>query len=56
MTRSSAEVEFRDVAQGMCEVIWIRRILQELKVSEALPMKLYCDYKAGISIAHNLVL
>ena len=45
VARSSAEAEFRAVAQGMCEVIWIRRILQELKVSEALPMKLYCDNK-----------
>ena len=56
MARSSAEAEFRAVAQGMYEVIWIRRILQELKVSEALPMKLYCDNKVAISIAHNLVL
>ena len=36
-------------------MIWIKRILLELKVSEALPMKLYCDNKAAISIAHNLV-
>ena len=27
VARSSAEAEFRAVAQGMCEVIWIRRIL-----------------------------
>ena len=58
--RSSAEVKFRVVAQGiqaidqsMCEVIWIRRILQELKVLEALPMKLYHDNKAAISIVHH---
>ncbi|XP_071909660.1 uncharacterized protein [Coffea arabica] len=56
VARSSAEAEFRAVAQGICEVIWIRRILQELKVSEVLPMKLYCDNKAAISIAHNPVL
>ena len=55
VARSSAEAEFRVVAQGMCEVIWIRRILQEFKVSEALPMKLYCDNKAAISIAYNPV-
>ncbi|XP_071920664.1 uncharacterized protein [Coffea arabica] len=56
VARSSAEAEFRAVAQGICEVIWIRRILQELKVSEVLPMKLYCDNKAAIYIAHNPVL
>ena len=48
VTRSSAKVEFRAIAQGMCEVIWIRRILHELKVLEALPMKLYHDNKAAI--------
>ena len=56
VARSSAEAEFRAVAQGMCEVLWIRRILQVLKVLEALPMKLYCDNKVAISIAHNPVL
>ena len=53
VARSSVEAEFRVVAQGMCEAIWIRRILQELKVSKALP---YCDNRAAISIAHNPVL
>ena len=56
LVRSSAEVEFRVVAEGMYKVIWIRRILQELKVSESLPMILYCANKAAISIAHNPVL
>ena len=37
-------------------MVLIRRILQELKVSEALPMQLYCDNKVAISIAHNPVL
>ncbi|XP_071939248.1 secreted RxLR effector protein 161-like [Coffea arabica] len=56
VARSSAEAEFRAIAQGICEVIWIGRILQELKVLEVLPMKLYCDNKAAISIAHSPVL
>ena len=56
VARSSVEVEFRAVALGVCEAMWIRRILQELAASEVLPMKLYCDNKAAISIAHNLVL
>ena len=51
------EAEFRAVALGICEAMWIiRRILQELRASEVLPMKLYCDNKAAISIAHNPVL
>ena len=54
--RSSVEVEFRAVAHGICEVIWIKRLLEELKVSDSQPMKLYCDNKAAISIVHNPVL
>ncbi|XP_060958297.1 uncharacterized mitochondrial protein AtMg00810-like [Cannabis sativa] len=56
VARSSAEVEFRAVAHGICEIIWIKRLLEELKSSQSSPMKLYCDNKAAIAIAHNLVL
>ena len=56
VARSSAEAEFRVVAHGICEVMWIKRMLEELKASDSLPMKLYCDNKAAISIAHNPVL
>ena len=54
VARSSAEAEFRAVAHGVCEVLWIKRILEELKIPNPLPMKVYCDNKAAISIAHNL--
>ncbi|XP_074556441.1 uncharacterized protein LOC141812295 [Curcuma longa] len=56
VARSSAEAEFRAVAHGICEVMWIKRILEELKLSYLTPMKVYCDNKAAISIAHNPVL
>jgi len=56
VARSSAEAEFRSVAHGICEVLWIKRILDELKVSSPSPIKAYCDNKAAISIAHNPVL
>lgn len=55
VARSSAEAEFRALAQSTCELIWIKRLPEELKVEGSLPMKLYCDNKAGISIAHNSV-
>ena len=56
VARSSAEAEFRSVAHGICEVLWIKRLLEELKISNQLPMRVYCDNKAAISIAHNPVL
>ena len=56
VARSSAGAEFRVVAHGICEVMWIKIILEELKFAFSTPMKVYCDNKAAISIAHNPVL
>ena len=53
VAKSSAEAKFRSIALGICEALWIRRLLEELKISSTLPMKLYCDNKAVILIAHN---
>ena len=56
IARSSAKVEFRSVAHGICEILWVKRILDELKVSSPSPIKAYCDNKAVISIGHNPIL
>ncbi|CAH9070189.1 unnamed protein product [Cuscuta europaea] len=56
VARSSVESEFRAMANGICELLWIKRVITELKMEIELPMKLYCDNKADISIAHNHVL
>lgn len=40
---------------GICEIIWIKRLLEELKIKCQRPMQLYCDNKATINIAHNPV-
>ncbi|RVW12206.1 Retrovirus-related Pol polyprotein from transposon TNT 1-94 [Vitis vinifera] len=55
VARSSAEVEFRAMAQGICEGIWLNRLLEELRVPLKHPMVLYCDNQAAISIAKNPV-
>ncbi|XP_050890665.1 secreted RxLR effector protein 161-like [Lathyrus oleraceus] len=52
---NSAEAEFRAMSQGICEGLWILRVLEELKMKIQLPLKLYSDSKAAISIAHNPV-
>lgn len=56
VARSSADAEFRSVAHGICEVLWIKRLLEDLKIQSILPMKVHCDNKAAIAIAHNPVL
>ncbi|GMI84033.1 hypothetical protein HRI_002072600 [Hibiscus trionum] len=55
VARSSAEAEYRAVSHGICEGIWIQRIMGELKMPHTRPMKLYCDNQAAESIAYNPV-
>ena len=43
------------MAKGVCELLWIKNLLQELKISSTSPMKFYCDNKAACDIPHNLV-
>lgn len=56
LARINAETEYRSVAHGICEVMWINRLLEELKMSNETPMKVYCYNKSAIAIAHNPVL
>ena len=49
--RSNIEAEFRVVAQQICELLWLKPVLEELKFSSGGLMKLYCDNKAAIT--HN---
>ena len=43
------------MAHGVCELLWLQTLLHDLGVSIDGPMKLYCDNKAAINIAHNPV-
>nr|GEU84097.1 hypothetical protein [Tanacetum cinerariifolium] len=55
MTRSSAEAEFRAMCNVNCEVMWVLKILTELRVSYCTPVSVYCDSSAAIQIAVNPV-
>lgn len=55
VARSSAEAEFRALAQGICEGVWLRRLLGELKVIYHDPIKMMCDNQSAIAIAKNPV-
>ncbi|RDX97510.1 Copia protein, partial [Mucuna pruriens] len=43
------------MAQGICEGLWMKIILDDLKVKYEGPIKLFCDNNSAISIAHNPV-
>ena len=49
---SSAKVEFKSMAKGICELLWIGMMLSNLGMELEGSMKLYCD-KLAISIAHK---
>jgi hypothetical protein len=50
---SSAKAEFRGMVKGICELLWLRKILTELGFEPSTEMKLFCDNKAAIDISHN---
>jgi hypothetical protein len=52
---SSAEAEFRGMVKGICELLWLQRLLTELSFEPTSEMKLFCDNKAAIDIFHNPV-
>ncbi|RDX71634.1 Copia protein, partial [Mucuna pruriens] len=53
VARSTIEAEFRAMAQGICEGLWMKIILDDLKVKYEGPIKLFCDNNSTMSIAHN---
>ena len=55
VAKSSVEAEFCAMTQEVCELLWLKIVLEDLKIKGDGPMKLYCDNKSAISIAHNPV-
>ena len=55
VARSSAEAELRSNALGICESLWLKRLLEELRMKIQGLISTYCDNKATISVSHNPV-
>lgn len=55
IARSSAEAEYRAMADTCCEVIWLVTVLKDLLVFPKLSIPLFCDSKSAIHIASNPV-
>ncbi|KAJ0483933.1 putative RNA-directed DNA polymerase [Helianthus annuus] len=55
VSRSTAEAEYRAMCDVTCEVMWLQNILKELHVNITLPIELFCDNSAALSIAANPV-
>ncbi|WJZ84417.1 hypothetical protein VitviT2T_004022 [Vitis vinifera] len=52
---SSAEAEFQGMVKGICELLWLKKLLAEIGVAPNSEMNLFCDNKAAIAIFHNPV-
>lgn len=55
VARSTAEAEFRSLATGLCEIMWLRILLTELQLYDGTPLRLYCDNQATINLVYNPV-
>lgn len=52
---SSAKAEFHRMAKGPCKLLWLKRLLIEIRFEHSSKMDLLCDNKAAIAILHNPV-
>ena len=55
VARSTAEAEYRAMALGICELLWLRILMNELHLYDGSPLLLKCDSKAAIDITNNPV-
>lgn len=53
VAKSSAKEELRSLAHGVCELLWLKNLLEELKIRVETPLKLYYDNKAAINSSYN---
>ncbi|XP_042041447.1 uncharacterized mitochondrial protein AtMg00810-like [Salvia splendens] len=50
ISRSSAEAEYRAMAQATCEVVWAKALLEDFGVKTEKTVPLYCDNQSAIHI------
>lgn len=49
------KAEYKVIAQVVCELLWLKKLLEGLRLSEGNKLSLYCDNITAINIAQNPV-
>ena len=52
---SSAEAEYRSITRATSELVWLKSLLASVGIFHSYPIHLFCDSKAVLHIANNLV-
>lgn len=55
VSRSSAEAEYRAVANGVAEAVWLRHLLAELHRPLSKAKLVYCDNVSAVYLSSNPV-
>lgn len=54
-SRSSAEAEYRSMADTCCEIVWLISLFRNFGFYNMTPVELHCGSKSALYIASNLV-
>nr|GEU94006.1 ribonuclease H-like domain-containing protein [Tanacetum cinerariifolium] len=55
LSKSSTEAEYGSLSSATCEIIWIQKLLFDLKTKVTVPVDLFCDNKSALQLAVNHV-
>ncbi|KAG8490330.1 hypothetical protein CXB51_015871 [Gossypium anomalum] len=56
VSRSTAEAEYRSLAQVTAEMVWVQSLLSELGIEVTHKALLWCDSSAAVAVANNPVM
>ncbi|KAK0578502.1 hypothetical protein LWI29_011456 [Acer saccharum] len=54
-TLSSSEAEYIAVTSAACQVVWLRRILEDMKQHQKVPTVVHCDNQSTIAMTRNSI-